>query len=412
MDRVVTGHITTEEQIDENVDKIYPSMRPTERAKLKGFLGDFLKAKQENLQNSPQWQAEQLNNFDELLKDYVPVTGDSEDKPGVALMAIVKGMPQGALRDDMERRVGAVLDNQKYEAQTNLDLALEEVTAAAATGRLVPKGKPEEFDTDQAIRKGFFHQANKPMLQSLGFSAKQAESIIEEDDNNKRRNKFNSLWPDRENKSAKGSAWAEGVKDAILRGDSKFTLSQYDEESYKAAVNQKAGEIKIRMLDWARKNPEAARDPVKIREELKRIGGPVIRANHSRINPKPTTTGAQPTETSMNIPKAGIKLSNYGYASDTTPDSFSARGIGHRDNKLIPGESAAISKSLATRLGLEHGDKVRISTTKGDFEVYYHDTVPSYDKRTGPLPETIDIYRPKDGSNSWGGRVKSITKIS
>lgn len=103
-----------------------------------------------------------------------------------------------------------------------------------------------------------------------------------------------------------------------------------------------------------------------------------------------------------------IKLSNYGYASDTTPDSNSMKGIGHSNNKLEDGVSAALSKSLATRLGLKTGDWLNIQTTKGPMRVRYDDTVPTLDSRVaGPLPETIDIFR-RDGSNDWGGKVTGI----
>ena len=117
------------------------------------------------------------------------------------------------------------------------------------------------------------------------------------------------------------------------------------------------------------------------------------------------------TKTDM-VPKSAddsfIKLSNYGYADDTTPDSNSARGIGHSDNKLEDGTSAALSKSLANRLGVKTGDWLNIQTTQGPMRVRYDDTVPDSDPRVnGPLPETIDIFR-RNGSNGWGGKVTGI----
>lgn len=104
-----------------------------------------------------------------------------------------------------------------------------------------------------------------------------------------------------------------------------------------------------------------------------------------------------------------IKLSNYGYKSDTTPDTNSMNGIGHSNNKLEDGVSAALSKSLATRLGVKTGDWLNIETTKGPMRVRYDDTVPASDSRVeGPLPETIDIFR-RNGANDWGGKVTGIS---
>lgn len=106
-----------------------------------------------------------------------------------------------------------------------------------------------------------------------------------------------------------------------------------------------------------------------------------------------------------------LKLSNYGYKSDTTPDHFSKHGIGHNNNQLVDGVSAAVTKSLADSLGLKSGDWFIAKTTKGDLRVRYDGTVPDSDPRTGPLPPTIDIYRKTKGSNSWSGKVLGIEKI-
>lgn len=105
-----------------------------------------------------------------------------------------------------------------------------------------------------------------------------------------------------------------------------------------------------------------------------------------------------------------IKLANYGYDDDTSPDyNSNVLRIGHANNKLEDGKSAAITKSLANRLGLKTGDWVKVDTTQGEMVVRYDDTVPSTYKGK-PLPETVDIYR-RNGSNDWGGKVKSISLL-
>jgi hypothetical protein len=122
-----------------------------------------------------------------------------------------------------------------------------------------------------------------------------------------------------------------------------------------------------------------------------------------------------------------IKLSNYGYDGDTTPDTFSSQGIGHSSNKLTHYKSAAVTKSLANLLGLQHNDWFKIETTKGTFVLQYADTVPTYDKiNRRSLPPTFDIYKvlkldnPNDLEakkkaikelNAWGGVVTSFQKL-
>lgn len=117
----------------------------------------------------------------------------------------------------------------------------------------------------------------------------------------------------------------------------------------------------------------------------------------------PTAQGAQ------NGPES-LKLSNYGYASDSSPDyNSNVRRVGHAENRLEDGVSAALTKSLAKRYGLKTGDMFEITTDKGVMKRRYDDTVPTTYKGK-PLPETIDLYELK-GSNKFGGKVTSIKKL-
>lgn len=117
----------------------------------------------------------------------------------------------------------------------------------------------------------------------------------------------------------------------------------------------------------------------------------------------------QPT-TSQNSSGGTIKLANYGYASDTSPDyNSNVLRIGHANNPLKDGVSAALTKSLAKRHGLKTGDWFEIVTDKGVMKRRYDDTVPtSY--RGKPLPETVDLYELR-GSNKFGGRVSEIRPL-
>lgn len=106
-----------------------------------------------------------------------------------------------------------------------------------------------------------------------------------------------------------------------------------------------------------------------------------------------------------------LKLSNYGYASDSSPDyNSNVRRVGHAENPLETGVSAALTKSLAKRYGLKTGDFFEIQTADGGvMKRRYDDTVP--DKYKGkPLPETVDLYDLK-GSNKFGGTVIGFRKL-
>lgn len=124
-------------------------------------------------------------------------------------------------------------------------------------------------------------------------------------------------------------------------------------------------------------------------------------------------TAAPPTTPTTPARSSGamkVKLANYGYDSDLSPDRNSnVLRIGHNNNKLEDGVSAAVTRSLAKRLNLEKGAWFTAHTADGaKYRRRYDDTVPTTYKGK-KLPETVDLFRPKDGSNKFGGAITNIT---
>lgn len=120
----------------------------------------------------------------------------------------------------------------------------------------------------------------------------------------------------------------------------------------------------------------------------------------------PTQTTTKPQSGGLNI-----KLANYGYDSDTSPDyNSNVLKIGHANNPLKDGVSAALTKSLANRYGLKTGDMFEVTTADGKTMTRrYDDTVPgSY--RGKKLPETVDLYE-LNGNNKFSGRVTGIRPL-
>lgn len=110
--------------------------------------------------------------------------------------------------------------------------------------------------------------------------------------------------------------------------------------------------------------------------------------------------------------KSTIKLSNYGYSSDSSPDyNSNVLKIGHSNNKLEDGVSAALTRSLAKRMGIPKGGWFEAVTADGEsIRRRYDDTVPvSYKGKA--LPETVDLYNVK-GSNSFGGKIVGIRPLT
>ena len=122
----------------------------------------------------------------------------------------------------------------------------------------------------------------------------------------------------------------------------------------------------------------------------------------------PQNSGMQPQG---DFVPSKIKLSNYGYESDSSPDyNSNVARIGHANNKLEDGISAALTKSLAKKHGLRTGDFFEAQTADGKvLRRRYDDTVPDTYKGK-KLPETVDLYE-LGGNNKFGGTVVGIRPL-
>jgi len=87
-------------------------------------------------------------------------------------------------------------------------------------------------------------------------------------------------------------------------------------------------------------------------------------------------------------PGTRMKVTQYGYANDPTPDSNTQKGLGIQNRKLEPGVSAALTKSAAKELGVKPGDWIKIQYANGGTQIRrYDDRAPQGEKR-------IDLYQP------------------
>lgn len=135
---------------------------------------------------------------------------------------------------------------------------------------------------------------------------------------------------------------------------------------------------------------------------------PVFQPDAAEDYDSPVPT-AHPAESSSG---EKLKLSNYGYSSDSSPDyNSNVLRVGHANNKLQDGLSAALTKSLAERYGLKTGDIFEATTADGKtLRRRYDDTVPST-YRGKALPETVDLYE-IGGSNKFSGVVTGIRALN
>jgi hypothetical protein len=374
----VTGKLTTPEQVEE----ASAGLRPTEVVKLQEFRERWQAAEMNDLINSPEHQAQVLGEFDRLLADYVPITGDSPDMPAVELGALMKLVPAGPLREDMDRRLQAVAANQKAEAANNLDLMLDQVTAAAKSGKLGKVSTPEVFDTDRAITRGFL--TGTEGLQSLGFSKKEAAAIASADNDFERQKLFRESWKTREGSDENATPWARAAAGAILDRSGTFTVEPAPDDftvaGQQAEIDLKVGQIRAGMTEWARRNPELARDPEKIRAELHKRTGMELRKPVRRIAPPP---GKVPTETSMNSLPAPLQP-----LAPVFEQAGRAHGIDPRFLMAISMHETANGKSSAFR---NKRNAMGVSNSKGP--IAFEDPAESVHRMARVLASPKGPYR-------------------
>ncbi len=404
-DDIYSGKLQTAEAIDQ--DPRYAALRPTVREKLKNNLEAYQFEKAQGLMNTPEAQASVVGKVSAMMADWEPKADDQADEKYADIQGQIGRLPDGSMKTELVRQAKAIRSGAWAESENHADAAMKALDAAGKAGRFGITPKVAEVKLSEMVADGFLKDATK--LQRLGYSEDQAGQIVEAASTGAAggQRTFTELWKDRTGGSIDASEFEIATAEALRLGHATIKGFE-DSTSVGAAMSARQtsetrlGEAKMRLAEYLRINPAAT--PADIDNKILDISGEqTVRELRSGIydGKRARGTGAS----------VDIKLSNYGYADDSTPDSYSARGIGHANNALEDGKSAAISKSLANRLNLSTGDEVEIETTKGVFRVRYDDTVPSTDSRTGDLPETIDLYRKKDGSNAWGGKVTKIRKV-
>lgn len=293
-DGIVSGKITTPEQVREAAGHL----RPTEQVELENFLAKWNEAEAANLRNDPEFQAGIVGEFERQLADYKPAAGDDEDMPWVRLRGMAEMVKDPALREDMDRRLKFVQDNQKVEAQSHLDLMLDQVTAYAKTGKFGKVPDSTTHNVNELVRGRLLR--NKEKLKAVGFKDDQIEKIMDADDDNARKALVQDFWTSKGKAKSDVDQFTFQAFEAIWKGRNDFEFGQDEAAAKQAEIDIKTGKIRTHMKNWTRLNPEAARDPVKIQAELQKSTGLEIRRPATRITPKPTI----PTETSMNaLPK-------------------------------------------------------------------------------------------------------------
>lgn len=398
----------------EGVEALTPNMDDAQRAKLVEFVEDAHNANYQKVLRSPENQARLTGSLTAQIHTFDPVEDRGTEKE-LSILRNLDGVVDPHIKERLTQSYKDSINELESTKKGNFETGLDQINVhfSQIESRVTkPPMEVENRSVLSHLQDGFFNDPEK--LKALGLSDDQIDEVRKRGTVDAQAGYLKEIWEERP-KQVYASPDAVALAEATVKKggslgaifSSKDKLNVEASEAYHRKLNS-LNEEKGRMVEsysrWAAQNPAATYDDHlnKSREIAQES-----REQQARSATIPSSASSQ----SASAWRTNLKLSNYGYASDTTPDSYSRKSIGHASNMLRDGQSAAISKSLAKKLGLKRGAVLEIQTTQGKRVVTYDDTVPPGDKRTGPLPETIDIFRKSEGSNEWGGRVQGVKLI-
>ena len=420
LDRIESGELLSEQDIN----TIGQRLTPRGLARLHDFAEESRNDDLKEEINSPEYQSELASSLTSLILDIDPKNIKGSDQE-LELLKGIRQVRDPDIKNRLQESYKAVLGESQEESATRYTQGLKILKDHfKGISSSASQYEPEvvKRSTLSHLDDGFFDDTEK--LKALGASDDQIKWIraaTEEFDGIKGKDKQTTVKAQAKRfqqiyRNFEGEATADDetlrLAEAVGNGKFNTTFSEYEvvDEDAKLASLKELNNTRLAQAKkieeytkWHSQNPEAGYD-----EHVKQINMLGVQATEDSLRQHRLPTRDQSVGRSF---KTSLKLSNYGYSSDTTPDSYSKKSIGHASNRLRDEQSAAITKSLAVKLGLKRGAVIEIQTTKGSRLVTYDDTVPSTDKRTGPLPETIDIFRKGKGSNKWGGKVTGVKMI-
>lgn len=273
-DAIITGDITS----DDEIEQASQGLRPKDVQELKEFRmrwNDDLRKKQ---RLEPEYQDKVVGEFSRTLSQWAPA-GEGMDAVGLKLRALIQELPPGSpIREELERQWDEVEQNRTPKATDVKGYASDMVDYAVKSGFF---GKVEPAAKIETRKKAPALLGNDILLQTLGFSEKQAKKITKQDTPAEQQALFQELWKERDAGAVRATPEVIQLADAI-RLNNAFVQGDLEAEDDRVAQQQaemdlKVGRIKRHMIDWAKRNPEKAKDEDAMKAELFRVSGSIVR---------------------------------------------------------------------------------------------------------------------------------------
>ncbi len=428
---IMSGQVSSREQIDQMTHDVRPAIRQEMYKALEKNASEGFKA----MASMPEYQAATVGKVSAMLGQIDTRAGDADVQMASA-DNMVRDLPPGsAARTMLEGQIRDLWEGKSKEPKTHIEAAMKSLDEAYKFGLFGKVPKPgdgtEEMTTARVLDSGFL--ANPAKLASLGLTADQVEGVMNAapspnstDPKDIRANQaarltaFRALapaWDQRQNITA--GPLEQAAAEAILnnQGTVKYRSPEATRQAAMDAVDTlaKYGQKKTDFAKWAKLNPDAT--PKEVDDKIFEMAGAETQAK--------LTSGIYDVPAPRGNAVTGDRITSFGYAGDSTPDSNSKVGIGanvsNEEARLIRAGAApsvtpnkmkagdfAVSGDVERQFehaGIKLGDRVNVKMADGSTITgrWMDRTAPSFNGQT--LTHRFDLYSPTGKSQHDGKAV-------
>lgn len=271
-DGIISGEISTLEQIEEQGEKL----RPTAVQTYKNMLTQRNDVEAQSILKSPEKQNEIAGEVSSLISGYEP-NGENFDNDYATISAKIQQLAPSPLRKEYENQLKSIREGKEKEITSNLQLDLKQVDEMADAGLFGQIEKPREVKSTafDLLNDGMLDNTEK--LQLLGFSEKDAKQIAKEDNISEQAKLFKSKWNNEVNTMTGDESIDEMASHLASGGSLTKIMSQHEDPSSIISsaesanrLNQKLGKLKNEYSQWFNRNKDATKE--ERRKKLEQIG--------------------------------------------------------------------------------------------------------------------------------------------
>lgn len=300
-DLIADGKITTDEQLEAATQ----DLRPAVREEMKGYMHRYWNAESQRERSTDAYISQTAAEVQQQVDVWEPQL-EGSDASWVRMANLVRTLPaNSAVRDDLERQMA----EKRQGSMKDMSSSVRQVQAFA--DHAFKSGAfgtwTQEKSLQSVIDDGFLKDSKK--LQTFGFSEDQAnaittlnsdaltktgidkvtqEKILKTGGDAARMDVFQALIPQRKGESTAGEFETEAFRAIQDRKGPSAILKSEDAQQKKKSY-QAYGNVIVQLQNWAKANPEDAKDYNKAMEKLYEFSGESARQafSGSFIEPAP-----------------------------------------------------------------------------------------------------------------------------